>query len=196
MKADWYQSYLDSGSHDIDAAFEKVCKNGGDIRIHCKLLQELAQQCNHATEFGVRYGVSTTAIMAGSPRKLVSYDVDTPPTLHHLERLAAERDVAFSFRRKNVLNLASIEKTDMLFIDTRHTYSQLHRELSIHACSVSKLIVMHDTETFGFADNGGDGPGMKKAIHEFLDNHRSWCMLLHRDYGHGLTVLVNQWKWG
>jgi hypothetical protein len=80
---------------------------------------------------------------------------------------AAAGPTAFALVRADVLAV-EIEPTDLLFIDTRHDYDQLRRELDRHAAQVRRYIALHDTTTFG-AD--GETPGCRglwPAVEEFL----------------------------
>ena len=81
-----------------------------------------------------------------------------------------------------------IEFSDLLFIDTDHTYDCVKKELTLHGNKIKKYIIMHDTTTYGYT--GGDGGiGMWKAIEEFLELNTNWS--IHKRYtnNNGLTIL-------
>src|SRR5438128_2046566 len=103
-----------------------------DIAEHMELLARLSSLCNHVTEFGVRYGASTMALMFGRPKELHSYDVNESPQLPNLLPAAEEAGVAFHFHRQSSLE-ANIESTDFLFIDSLHTHSHVRQELERHS---------------------------------------------------------------
>lgn len=161
-----------------------ICRTPSDIRRHCPTLRRLAGACETVTEFGTRYGVSTTALLAGRPRRLVTYDVQRPPTLPLLKRIAGETDLRFI--RADVLDV-DIEPTDLLFIDTRHTYGQLKAELARHAGRVHRYLVIHDTRTFGRRGEDG-GPGLRPAVEELLAEGE-WELRLDSKADNGLIVL-------
>lgn len=98
----------------------------------------------------------------GAPR-LDSYDKNDCPAADSLMRMEGER---FRFHRADVLNV-EIEPTDLLFIDTWHTYDQLSAELRLHAGKVRKWIVLHDTAKHAEVGDGGQ-KGLRPAIEEFL----------------------------
>ena len=97
-----------------------------------------------------------------------------------------------------------IDKTDMLFIDTLHTYNQLSKELRKHEGSVNKWIILHDTITFGQVDEGfyQNGEisdeisnqvvskrGLYTALIDFLEENKNWKIKEHFTNNNGLTVI-------
>ena len=84
---------------------------------------------------------------------------------------------------------ADIGITDMLFVDTFHTASQLRQELNRHADKVKKWIILHDTETFGEKGEAGFELGLNYAIYDFLNDHDEWFELNRYTNNNGLTVL-------
>ena len=116
---------------------------------------------------------------------MVSYDIEKPPS-ELLEQLRV-RLPGFQFVQANSLEV-EIEPTDLLFIDSFHTYSQLRRELELHHDKVLGCIILHDTETFGEIGEDG-GLGLNYAITEFLEQDKSWHIMHHYFNNNGLTVL-------
>ena len=150
-------------------------------------LRAYAEKCGHVTEFGVRGVFTTWAFLAARPKRLVSYDIEYNGNIEGARKEAALGGVPFEFRLEDTLK-AVIEPTDLLFIDTTHTYAHLKTELERHAGKVSKYILVHDTEQFGLVGADG-GPGEKQAIGEFLAAHHEWAKKEHITISHGLTVL-------
>jgi hypothetical protein len=122
-------------------------------------------KCKHITEFGVRSGNSTSALAMSYPDKLVCYDIN--PIYYDLNDLLKSELISFKFIQKNVLDI-EIEETDLLFIDTFHTYKQLKKELQLHKNKVRKYIILHDTKTFGSVGEDGTTPGLEQAANEEL----------------------------
>lgn len=150
-------------------------------------LRAYAEKCKHVTEFGVRGVFTTWAFLAARPEKLVSYDIEYNPNIEGARKEAALGNVPFEFRLENTLD-AVIEPTDLLFIDTTHTYAHLKVELERHASSVSKYILIHDVVSFG--EKGADGGrGEDQAISEFLAGHPEWSVLERLAISNGLAVL-------
>ena len=176
---------------EVEKAFAAAVARPSDIQEHLETLRGLAQSCTHVTEFGVRGGVSTTALIAAGPQKLRSYDIRRDPAVAaRLAHLAAGAGVDFAFFEEDVTK-ARIEPTDLLFIDTWHTYDQLRLELERHASQVRKTIVLHDTVTFGNVGQGGK-QGLWPAIVEFLELHPEWRLQDVRLNNNGLTTLARR----
>jgi tetratricopeptide (TPR) repeat protein len=165
--------------------YQAACQATSDVNEHLPTLYELARECRHVTEFGTRTGVSTTALLYAQPERLVCYDRVRFPEVDRLARAAGRTE--FVFRERDVL-WAEIEETDLLFIDTLHTYGQLSEELRLHAGKVRKYIVLHDTTTFGERGEGEGQAGLWPAVEEFLARG---TFRLRRRFTHnnGLTVL-------
>ena len=49
-----------------------------DINEHIPAIIEYGQKCDHITEMGVRWVVSTWAWLACAPKKLIAYDLYNP----------------------------------------------------------------------------------------------------------------------
>lgn len=167
--------------------FIDACNRESDINQHLPMLRGIASLCNHVTEFGVRDGQSTRALLASSALKVRSYDLYLDPNVSYLF-IAAQKfsDRDASYIQGNSL-LVDIEQTDLLFIDTDHKYSQLKQELEKHHMKVNKYLAFHDTHTYG--TNCQDGKGLLPAIMEFLRDHREWVVNYHTTENNGFTVL-------
>ena len=105
----------------IERLYEEARRRPSDICEHLELLSRLSSLCDGVTEFGVRTGVSTVALIHGRPKRLVSYDVNPVENLSDLAAAADEAGVSFTFHQVNVLR-TTIEETGFLFIDTLHTF--------------------------------------------------------------------------
>jgi hypothetical protein len=152
----------------------------------------LASQCNHATEFGVRAGCSTAALLAGLAEggggSLTSYDIQPFMRLDEFGQAAQIEGVEFRFLQRDDL-LITIEPTDLLFIDTVHTYRQLDAELRRHEEFVKRWIVLHDTYTDDYPDSpGSSGKEMWIAVLKLCAKGR-WRILSDEANQFGLTVL-------
>jgi hypothetical protein len=60
----------------LDQMFQKARSTCSDINEHCDKLRELASQAGSVVELGMRHGVSTVALLAGQPQKMISYDLN------------------------------------------------------------------------------------------------------------------------
>lgn len=175
----------------IEARYLEKFNTPSDINEHLPALRTLAEECNHITEMGVRFVVSTWAFLLAKPKKLISIDIQYYSEIEEAIKLAQEEKIDFSFIVGDTTKI-EIEETDLLFIDTLHTYGQLKQELNLHAQKVRKYIAFHDTVTFGSADEQGPrtfGPGLRPAIYEFLENNSQWYIFKDYTNNNGLLVL-------
>jgi len=177
----------------LQERYESKCQMGSDINEHLPTLKRYAEECDHITEMGVRWVVSTYAFMMGKPKRMISYDID--PVENHgtsreeLKTLALEVGVDFDFYVGDTTEI-TIEETDLLFIDTWHVYQQLKKELELHAMNVKKYIIFHDTTTFEFNGEGvGGHRGLWPAIAEFLVENTDWEIHERFTNNNGLTIL-------
>ena len=131
---------------------------------------------------------SSFAFLAAQPKRLISYD-------SVIERGA---DLLLHFRGQTDVKLvqeeshsARIDPTDLLFIDSLHTYDQVRLELLNNHLQVRKFIVFHDTKTFGIKGEGQED-GILRAINEFMAAQPSWETIYQSDQSHGLMILHRQ----
>jgi hypothetical protein len=177
-----------------------------DINEHLETLYNLGKECSHITEMGVRWVSSTWPLVYSNPKKMISYDILKNPNIVEVINLCNEYSINYSFEEKDVLQL-EIEPTELLFIDTLHTYNQLIKELEIHSNKVSKYIVLHDTEHFGRVDEvvyqhasnvikeaPSTKAGLMTAVEDFLltELGQSWELFRVYKNNNGLTVLKNK----
>ena len=171
----------------------RMCSLQSDINEHLPTLRTYAERCNHVTEFGVREVISTWGLMAGLPDKLISYDiVDTPiiPQLPFINKVASDNSVDFKFIKGDTLKI-EIEPTDLLFIDTFHTYDQCIVELLRFHDKVSKYIIMHDTVTYGnTGEDHNQERGLLQAITGLLKTGAPWIPLYNYTHNNGLLILT------
>ena len=176
----------------VRRAYGNGCgKHRVDIGEHMDILRLLAADCDIVTEFGVRTGNSTLALCLAHPSRITSYDVDFSDLkrgeTEFLKRTAGEK-TGLRFVKENTLE-CEIAETDMLFVDTLHTYHQVWNELKRHADKVRKYIVLHDTVLYGVVGEDGSFPGIVAAIYKFLDINGDWRMGMNLLNQNGLIVL-------
>lgn len=129
--------------------FKELCEQPSDINEHLPTLRDLASECDHVTELGVRYIVSSWAFLEGLKKgaTLVSVDIKHPAEyggdLEDFEQACKDKGVNFQFILGDT-RLIDIAETDFLFIDTEHTYVVLQNELNRHSDKVRKYIAFHD----------------------------------------------------
>lgn len=162
--------------------YDISCSVPSDINQHIPTLLLYSTMVNHVTEMGVRWGVSTRAFLYAAAKNkttLRSYDIILNETVVDLFAKAKEFNVDATYQQADTLNM-TIEETDLLFIDTLHTYNQLSQELKIHGNKSKKYIILHDTVAFKDLD---------QAINEFLEENPHWKLLVKYYNNNGLTIL-------
>ncbi len=177
---------------DLAHHYNRQCSTASDINEHLPVLKKYSTECSHITEMGVRWVVSTYAFIAGFPKTLISIDIVHPDGyregfIEEIEKLAADNKVNFKFKLGNTLDI-DIDETDLLFIDTLHTYDQLKAELAKHGNKSRKYIILHDTVTFGERGENGQS-GLLPAMSEFIAENPHWQVWEHFTNNNGLTVL-------
>lgn len=178
--------------------YNYLCSLPSDMNEHLPVLKKYAEECEHVTEMGTRYVVSTWAFLAAKPKKLVCYDILTGldmsvfnKNINELSNKAKDINVNFSFIHSDVLNV-EIEETDLLMIDTYHEYNQMKQELKLHGNKAKKYLIFHDTTTFGQFGETFKEPntiGIWPAIEEFISENPHWVVKEIFTNNNGLTIL-------
>lgn len=193
-------------------AFVKDSPGSIDIHEHMDTLRNYASKCETVTELGVRWVVSTWAFIAGKPKKLKSFDLlpvsEYGVDINVVKGVAEANGVDFQFFQEDVLTTENIDNTDLLFIDTLHSYKQLKMELFRHADKVNKYLVFHDIVSFSEENEGEvnlsdswndelkdyynelrNEVGINKAIIEFLIENKEWDIEKLALNNNGLMIL-------
>jgi hypothetical protein len=169
----------------FEKEYIKAKSDQSDIYLHVPTLFEYASRVNHITEFGVRTGVSTRAFLYSIKLNntiLRCYDILFDESAGKLFEEAKNQGLDAQYIIDSTLN-AVIEDTDLLFIDTNHTYEQVSSELNLHGHKVKKYIAFHDTKEF---------PDINRAIDEFCQKYNSWSIDYCTEENNGLTILVKK----
>ena len=182
-----------------------------DIREHLPTLRWLATECASVVEIGVRDMDSSWGLLKGlseNPHRERSYlgiDIHSPPheTLNLAREISREIGISFRFWEANDMHI-DIEPTELLFIDSLHTYCHLTYELEKFSPKITKYIAMHDTsepweyrndnEYYG---NYSEYPppynctkqGLWPAVEDFLKRHPEWGLHARFLNNHGFTIL-------
>jgi hypothetical protein len=200
-----------SAQLELKHRYELSCSQPSNINEHVPVLRHLAMECSSVVEIGLNAMVSSWGILQGlseSPSASRSYfgiDISVPPlsTLNLAKRLAEGNGISFGFSYANDMNV-EIGPTELLFIDSLHTYCHLTYELEKFSPEVSKYIAMHDTSApWGDIDDveyHGDYTeyppeydrtkrGLWPAVEDFLQRHPEWVLHERRFNNHGFTIL-------
>lgn len=166
--------------------FDNLCKRNSDINEHLPTLRDVASDCTHVVEMGVRAVVSTWAFLEGlkAGSSLIAIDYKHPSfyggDITTIEKAAKHKGVKFGFFEADTL-LVDIEPTDFLFLDTDHTYNQVKGELERHAKNVRKYIGFHDTTSCESE--------IMPAITEFLSKNKDWKLKARYTNNNGLLII-------
>ena len=163
-------------------SFNYVKYTKSDINEHIPIMHKYANECNHITEFGVRTGVSTWAWLASRAKVIRCFDIENINQnlkFHYESAKETQKDFTFTCVNTIAENL-EIEQTDLLFIDTAHTYEQCSKELKMHGHKVNKYLMFHDTTLC---------PSLNQAIDEFLKENLNWKIKEVFTNNNGLTIL-------
>lgn len=176
-------------SASLSAMFHTFKQGGSysdDIKEHLDFLKDLATGLEHVTEMGFRVGTSFSAFLMAQPKKLVTYDIHIPEDVKsYFETIRG--DTELEFHQASTLEV-EIEPTDLLFIDTWHTYAQLKKELELHGHKARKFLAFHDVTTYGYVGEDKSIPGLMAAINEFMERTNFKIKDL-RENNNGLLVL-------
>jgi hypothetical protein len=173
---------------NFEQEYLDACARGSDINEHLPTLSKLTSGCKHVTEMGVFSGQSTRAFLRHDVT-YIGYDYVVQEGMREFFQNAKNAGRNVTFHQKSTLEV-EIEPTDLLFIDTWHTYDQLKKELELHADKAKKYIVFHDTTLFEFTDEPAPGgKGLWPAIEEFLAEHPEWKIKKRYTNNNGLTIL-------
>jgi len=166
----------------IEEKYKQLCETPSDINEHLPTLRKYALLCDTIVEMGVRGMVSTWALLAGYPLQMASIDIVDPAehkgNVEEVKKVGRENGVLWDFLKVSSLEF-KFRRTELLFIDTIHSYEQLSQELKLHSPRTVKYIIMHDTII----------PEMQRAIDEFLIGNDDWKIKEVFTNNSGLTVL-------
>lgn len=184
---------------------------------HFPTMYHFGSKCSSIVEFGVFLAFSSWAWVACKPNLLRCIDVErraggeweaieeTAPRLGidfafeladtghgALKRINEERKVGISGSLLDMPPYHLPADTELLYIDSYHSYTHLKAELTIHGAKVKKYILFHDTTSFGEEHTFDGDKGLNYAIAEFLEANSNWEKILKVEYSYGFTVLANR----
>lgn len=169
---------------NIEDAYQFVRKVPRDFDQHMPKLRELADQCEHVTEFSIRRE-SCIALCASKAKTIISRNSEqTDPLMMQIQQALGVRLQHFD---RNVTP-PDIFETDLLFLNTVHTGERVMQQLQSYAKFVKRYIVLHNTQIYG--ERGEDGQiGIMVAARGFMRSNPEWSVVYHTIDQYGLTVL-------
>ena len=159
---------------------------------HHKALKKCVQDpdVNIVKELGVCQGGTLAAMMTEHPKVLHGYDIATHyynPYAHLFLDYAKEHNIDFSYKENSSLDIDTVYDCDLLHIDSLHDPDHLMKELKLHAPTVSKYIVLHDTANFKTSS------GLFKIIATYITEvQQCWKIIDHYIHRVGYTVIQRE----
>jgi len=144
---------------------------------HLATLRRLAADVAAVAELGTWHGDSAFAFMMGAPDTMICVDQNPCKYPQALEAVAEYNGVAFQFLQEDTREV-DLPEVDLLFVDSDHTYEQVHAELTAHIDQVRRYLVFHDTDTCF---------PVRQAIKEVAGQHFDLVEQYHN--AHGLWVM-------
>jgi hypothetical protein len=176
----------DTTPMDFEKEYQYACNKTTDMHEHLPWISEITSRCKHATEFGVGYAQSTRGFLRHDI-EMHSYDINVYPETDAYFKAAIAGGRNVTLHVQSTLE-ANIDPTDVLLVDSYHSYEQVVQELALHAHKVKKYIFFHDTTLFGDRGQGGE-KGVWPAIDEFLSTHPEWQLVERRTNNNGMTLI-------
>jgi len=202
--------------HELQANYETVCNKQNDLTPYAQVLHYMANNVSSVVEMGIGplvYGLNSTwALLYGlhqAPgnhnKKYVAYDYQDNPVNNHIytaKDIAKDLNIDFDFIIGDTGEVV-IESSDLLFIDTDHTYQHLMKELTLHSPKINKYILIHDTsgkyghwedwpydhERRGDLRDKPEKYGLWPCCVDFLKDNKEWKLLTRYEQNNGLTIL-------
>jgi hypothetical protein len=194
--------------------FEEQRTNKSDLHQHIPTFYKYALDCTHITEFGVRWVTASWSFLKGltdnvykKQKKMVGVDKKRHKNVDLFESMCKKHNIEYDFIEGNSAYV-KIEETDLLFIDSWHTYGTMKRELHNNHHKVRKYMLFHDvitdasySESVRFnwnieqqsKESGYSEDeifiGIVPAIKEFLNKHPEWRVKEFFRNNNGLLVL-------
>lgn len=161
--------------------------HGCEYTAHHSVLKKYAAECKVIKELGVCQGATLAGLLLSKPKKLTGIDIDDQhfaPYKSLFSDYAVANKIEFEFVKGSSIDPLLATPVDLLHIDSYHVYDHLLKELIIHAPSVKKYIVFHDTRHTKAAS------GLLKAIaHYITEVEQQWQIVDHYIINAGYTVI-------
>ncbi len=145
-------------------------------------LQNIIKESDSYTEFGVFQGHTLAIALLMNPKRIRAYDIDLSWYYEHSAPLfnsyAEENKIDFITYEVDTSTCPIIDETDILHIDSLHTYEHCKKELARHGHRVKKYIIFHDTTA---------RRGLFKALSEFIVP--DWEIVVQNTKGVGYTLI-------
>ena len=143
-------------------------------------IRDIIKKSESYTEFGVYQGHTLAVALLTNTKKIRAYDIDLSlfsDKQHLFDNHAKENKIDFKIYKRNTAR-GCIEETDVLNIDSLHTYTHCMKELNHHGHRVKKYIIFHDTNT----------ESLFNAVSNFMARN-DWELVTRNTLGVGYTLI-------
>lgn len=181
---------LDMSNWEVENSRELLdyFESNNEAKWYTDTLIELGEECDSVLEYGTWQGQSLAAFMCANVPYIVSVDTDTSKVDKKLfERLANDQHITVRILNGNSLEKIHVPYPDLLFLDTKHTYEHVKKELSIHGPYGGKYIVIHDTNYPKDKDQK-----VRHAVEEFVAENDKWSIYKDIEECTGMIVLKKE----
>lgn len=178
--------------------YEQKWKTPSDANEHLPFLRECAAKCQTVVECGTWLSVTATGLLMGlldssqTNKRFTIVDMNSDYLAWTKKRLE-EFDLGRNPPQIDYVLGSTLEidlpESDLLFIDTYHSFSCLSQELARHHDKARKYIIGHDWISFAILGEDGNCPGIQEAVEQFLDTNPEWQLTRTFDHNNGLFVL-------
>jgi hypothetical protein len=180
-----FEFYIGIRDQQLKAHGDDYCNHHGAIIFYAYKLS-----CISYRELGTHQGASAAAacLNADSINQIelvdISFDIFRPYQ-HLFEEYCKSKNISLSLKEKSSLDPSTAATTvDLLFIDSKHDPKHLRKELKLHAKTVNKCIIFHDTS---------HKPKLFDEIQFFVNkNHNEWELTEHYTQNVGYTVITRK----
>ena len=163
--------------------YEEAKTKKSDFHEHVETIKSLSDHCDIVAEIGWWEKPALVAMAASSAKQIVSYSSKRKVSWELMSKLMGDR---FKTVEGPVM---SIERCDLLFLDTQHTGEVVYNQMIGCAAQVNKYIVVHTTEIYGETGDQTNTKGVLWGIRRFLMENKEWTVIRHDKNNFGLVVL-------
>jgi hypothetical protein len=154
-------------------------------------MQKLMKKCDTYRELGTHQGASAAAACLMNPSAVTLVDISFEkwrPFESIFRTYCEENNISFDVQEKSSTDPSTAKPVDLLLIDSNHQPAHLVNELNLHAKTVKKYIVLHDTSRlFGKVDDR-----LWQVVNGFINNGiNPWIVQERCTDNVGYTVLQN-----
>ena len=174
------EQFYDSIRHQQELA------HGSDYCSHHDMVKDVVKGGESYKELGVHQGASLASAILSGVKEVHLVD----PWLNFyrensilFENYASLHGVTIIEHEKSSIDETTVSEVDILMIDSIHKWKHTKKELALHAESVKKYIILHDTYMCG-ASQSEIGP----AIYDWVED-QPWKVKKEVKSGVGAIIL-------